>query len=132
MTKLGKKSFDKYAQAGYQCISNLTSTSNFPSEQHGLGKDFQNLMFGSICEDFVKPVLKVNECTEELFSTGLETIGIYVLESSRKNIKILTDSKFDEKVAKQLLSSKELADLGENLCFSSNSNFFENPDKIIF
>ena len=101
---------------GYQRISELGQDTEFPFGLQRYEKVFNTLMFGSVCGRFIKPVRKGN-CDSELLNSSLETISIYILESSRKYLKMLTDgrdgSATKEEISANILNSQELKDLGK-------------------
>ena len=73
---------------------------------------FNELVFVKICDKYIK-VQTNQSCSEELYNTGLETISIYILENSRKQLNSFNQAGKKEQVAKSLINSDEMAQLGK-------------------
>ena len=127
-------------EMGYANIGSLTQNNEFPNFMTEYSEIFNELVFVGICEKFIRT--QTNEtCSEELYNTGLETISIYILENSRKQLNIFAQGKDREDTAKKLIQSDEVAQLGKNLKKIKKINFFRhfllfsnfrNPFKINF
>ena len=72
----------------------------------------RSLLVKDICQEFIQKVQK-KECDSELKNTGLETLVVYILENSRKLIKILQEAENKTEKAKEILNSPEIKELGK-------------------
>ena len=123
---LEKELLNGYIQSGYESISAVASGDlRFPSIMSDFEKMFKSTFYNKVCIEMIKKHFG-STCKLDIGFKGLETISIFILESSRKKIIELETSNTIEETAKRILQSKEMIDLGKplHLIFSQKSGFY--------
>lgn len=95
----------------YAAIGNLTQEKEFPRIYSDYKEEFDKMFFLNICKFYLSPQLGF-QCEDELLNSGLETVGIYILENTRKNLNFFLQRKEESDVVREILQSKEILSLG--------------------
>ena len=95
----------------YANIGNLSQDTSFPASLSDYEKSFNNLYFVGVCKEFIEDYKK-EQCNDQLLRSGLETIAIYILENSKKNLMTFNFLRKSEFAAKSLLNSIDVIQLG--------------------
>ena len=110
---IDKELFKEYIEKGYESISAVASGGlSFPYAMADFEKMFKSAFYEKVCGEQIRTKYQ-STCQLEIAEKGLETIAIYILESSRKKMIILENSRLKEEKAKEIISSKDMEDLGK-------------------
>ena len=98
---------------GYYYLKEVVNINDIPSAMKNFEVLLKRVVLTSICDDYIKSKLKAG-CDTEILNKGLETIVIYLIESSKKNLNALNQATSQkEETAKKILNSKDLRELGK-------------------
>lgn len=70
-------------------------------------------MKNNFCQNFIKAKLTNEECNNELFSKGLETISVYILENSRTAVSSIEGTTNTEESIREIINKQETVNLGK-------------------
>ena len=116
--------FREYIGKGYQSVAAVNNGLDFPSIMTDFERKFKSAFYEKVCIEKIKNQFG-STCGLDIADKGLETVAIFILESSRKLMIELDASEDKEETGKRIIQSKEMTDLGKPYKMKkSRINFF--------
>jgi hypothetical protein len=110
--------FETYTQEGYNNLGKIVNILNIEEIQNSQYiKTLKSVYMTNICTSYLERVAG-EACTQELESSGLETVSIFILENSRKILNqfealVQEGSRSKSQIAEELLNSQDGKTLGK-------------------